>query len=272
MAITWRGREVSSVKQNQKSETFVLIGPDGVVVDEVPDIVYRANSQLRMLPYGRHRRTFKAHNSGASNQSSNSGGNSPYGISPAAAALKAGGVTRVRTGLPVVTWRVLGIDEPTLKPPLRRDGFTAGEIVGYRCWRITEGKLQSVYQDDFWLPGQVLEGRGLEDWDQRGIHAWKDSASKHYHDYIRTYLNYEESPFAFFIGYRRHSRPAMCTGTVFLWGDVVEHERGYRAEFARVRSIDWLYPDETMMGREAEVLGSLRRAYNDTRSTNHPRR
>jgi hypothetical protein len=64
----------------------------------------------------------------------------------------------------------------------------------------------------------------------------------------------------------------MCTGTVFLWGDVVEHERGYRAEFARVRSIDWLYPDETMMGREAEVLGSLRRAYNDTRSTNHPRR
>jgi hypothetical protein len=53
----------------------------------------------------------------------------------------------------------------------------------------------------------------------------------------------------------------MVTGTVFLWGDVVEHERGWRAEFARVRSLDWLYPDETMMGREQEALDNLRRLY-----------
>lgn len=56
----------------------------------------------------------------------------------------------------------------------------------------------------------------------------------------------------------------MCTGTVLLWGDIVEHERGYRAEFAKVRSIDWLYPDVDMMGREAIVLNDLRRTYGVT--------
>jgi hypothetical protein len=56
----------------------------------------------------------------------------------------------------------------------------------------------------------------------------------------------------------------MVTGTVFLWGDVVEHERGWRAEFARVRSLDWLYPDETMMGREQEALADLRATYSLT--------
>jgi len=151
------------------------------------------------------------------------------------------------------------------KPPLKREGIIAGEIVGYRCWKIDRGLLRSVYQKDLWLPGQVLEGRELGDWDGRGIHAWKDGGSKHYHDYIRGYLNQE--PDTLYSRWLRDDfnhaprRPAMATGTVFLWGDVVEHERGWRAEFARVRSIDWLYPDETMMGREQAALDELRKRY-----------
>jgi hypothetical protein len=157
------------------------------------------------------------------------------------------------------------------KPPLKRDGVVAGEIVGYRCWRLKDGLLKSVYQADVWAPGEILAGRELGDWDQRGIHAWKDAGSKQYHEYIRSYLNnYQDTFFsnAFLIlgggaGYRepRDPRPAMVTGTVFLWGDVVEHERGWRAEFARVRSLDWLYPDDKMMGREQEALDDLRRRY-----------
>lgn len=157
-------------------------------------------------------------------------------------------------------------DKP--KPPLKRDGVIAGEIVGFRCWKIDRGLLRSVYQKDVWHPGQVLAGRELGDWDQRGIHAWKDAGSKQYHDYIRAYLNDQSDPFRRFIVWGgqtdiqvEDARPAMVTGTVFLWGDVVEHERGWRAEFARVRSLDWLYPDETMMGREQEALDDLRRRY-----------
>lgn len=162
-----------------------------------------------------------------------------------------------------------GVDwaEPP-RPDLKRDGIIAGEIVGYRCWKIERGLLRSVYQKDIWLPGQILEGRELGDWDSRGIHAWKDKGSKEYHDYIRGYLNQDSvvlSRHLYFIGGGNEresiSRPAMVTGTVFLWGDVVEHDRGWRAEFARVRSLDWLYPDETMMGREQEALDDLRRRY-----------
>lgn len=155
-------------------------------------------------------------------------------------------------------------EEAFERPPLKREGIVAGEIIGYRCWRIEKGLLRSVYQSDAWIPGQVLEGRELGDWDSRGIHAWKDPASKQYHDYIRSYLNRgDNSPFIFggFEDRLRSKRPVMVTGTVFLWGDVVEHERGWRAEFARVRSLDWLYPDETMMGREEEALNELRSKY-----------
>jgi hypothetical protein len=152
--------------------------------------------------------------------------------------------------------------EPAPKPALKREGVVAGEIVGYRCWKIQKGLLRSVYQKDVWLPGQVLEGRELGDWDSRGIHAWKDKGSKQYHDYIRGYLNQERDGGLWYIDQGpEHLRPAMVTGTVFLWGDVVEHERGWRAEFARVRSLDWLYPDETMMGREHEALEDLRTRY-----------
>lgn len=152
------------------------------------------------------------------------------------------------------------------RPALKREGVVAGEIVGYRCWKIQKGLLRSVYQKDVWLPGRVLEGRELGDWDSRGIHAWKDKGSKQYHDYIRGYLNQEQDRRSLYIYPSGDMpevvlRPAMVTGTVFLWGDVVEHERGWRAEYARVRSLDWLYPDETMMGREQEALEALRTTY-----------
>src|SRR6185312_14878243 len=131
---------------------------------------------------------------------------------------------------------------------------------GFRCWRVERGLLASVYQPDVWHPGKPLEGRELGDWDSRGIHAWKDAASKHYHEYIRNYLNSSKAD-SFWWPVDRSRQPAMVTGTVFLWGDVVEHERGFRAEFARVRSLDWLYPDETMMGSEPKWLEHFRSLY-----------
>lgn len=192
-----------------------------------------------------------------------------YSIPLGAVFYPTGGRTsrRIVTQLPQGTWRLLnaGDFESAPKPPLRRDAIIAGEIIGYRCWRIENNLLSSVYQSDIWLPRQVLEGREIGEWNSRGIHAWKDKGSKEYHDYIRGYLNPEYDPYTRMMIYGNLSteqdKPAMLTGTVFLWGDVVEHERGYRAEFARVRSLDWLYPDAEMMGREQEVLDELRQRY-----------
>lgn len=172
--------------------------------------------------------------------------------------------TRILPG--TVTWIGIGLGAEQDRPPLKRDGIVAGEIVGYRCWRLDQGFLRSVYQGDIWPPQQTLQGRELADWKQRGIHAWKSAASKQYFEYLRSYMDRRDDGGVFGrtmldLG---EKCPAMVTGSVLLWGDVVEHERGWRAEFAKVRSLDWLYPDAAMMGREREALQALRVRYGVT--------
>jgi hypothetical protein len=262
---TYRGLNVDHSVFNRKSDTYSLIGDNGETVVELKRHEYMAHPQLRTLEQrsGRHRGANQKNNRGANRVASGAGGIDPSTLytwypSPPAGRGKGAGLG---------SWVFFDRDEKP-KPPLRRDGIVAGEIVGYRCWRVERGLLRSVYQSDVWKPGEVLEGRELGDWDSRGIHAWKDAGSQQYHDYIRAYLNDQSDPFRRLIFFgsgtnaeRAEQRPAMVTGTVFLWGDVVEHERGYRAEYARVRSLDWLYPDAGMMGREQQALDELRRRY-----------
>lgn len=180
-------------------------------------------------------------------------------VNPIPSSPSQGGLSLAQAVQNIAIWRTIPmvlLDEPSARPPLKRESIIAGEIIGYRCWRIERGLLRSVWQSDFWHPGTILEGREIEDWGHRGVHAWKDPAGEHYHDYIREYLN---SPKSLSAG--ENLRPAMATGSIYLWGDVVEHERGWRGEFASVRSLDWLYPDADMMGREREVLDNLREKY-----------
>jgi hypothetical protein len=95
-------------------------------------------------------------------------------------------------------------------------GIVAGEVIGYRCWRLKpDGLLYSAYRDDFcWKPGEVAEGDASGG---DGVHAFKS---------IILMAHYAGVP----DGY--------VTGTVDLWGEVYEHERGYRASKAAIRSID----------------------------------
>lgn len=183
--------------------------------------------------------------------------NSSFAIIPKSGG-RAGGA-----GLTPSSWNSIYVEHP----PLKRDGIVAGEIVGFRCWRVDQGFLRSVYQGDIWPPQQILQGRELGDWNQRGIHAWKDATSKQYFEYLRSYMDRRDDGGAFgrTLLDLTDKCPAMVTGSVLLWGDVVEHERGWRAEFARVRSLDWLYPDAASMGREREALQELRVRYGVTR-------
>ena len=95
-----------------------------------------------------------------------------------------------------------------------------GEIIGWRWWGYNprSGLLQSPFQHTLWLPDKPMYA-GSRDATTRlgpGIYAFKhrEQAWKNRGIYI--------------------------VGSVWLWGDMVEHENGYRAEFARVRSIDWV--------------------------------
>lgn len=150
----------------------------------------------------------------------------------------------------------LGIER---RPDLHRE-MKIGEILAYRCWRYDAPLLRSVYMHDVWRPNQIIEAREIEDWSERGVHAWKDLNSKKFNDYVRGYLSTQRDPWRMLR--HEHEPPTIIvTGTVLLWGDVVEHEHGYRAEFAKINSIDWLYPDATLMGRERETLAQLRQLY-----------
>ena len=113
-------------------------------------------------------------------------------------------------------------------------------IVGWRIWRFAEGEetsLHSLSRRGAWLPRRAaaalcfaLPPTDVETRSHRapaydcscGIWAWREEgdARRYLQSLIRLPLI--------------HSAPVMnpILGPVALWGNIVEHERGYRAAFA----------------------------------------
>lgn len=125
-----------------------------------------------------------------------------------------------KTYLEFVSGRILSaIEQPLLKE------IHAGEITAWRAWRWTGQHLQSTAMDTIWLPHEIVtagigcEGLGSVNGGY-GIHCWhnKEDARKY------------------------SSIQATCSnivlGQIEIWGEVIEHEAGYRAEYANIISID----------------------------------
>jgi len=130
-------------------------------------------------------------------------------------------------------------DDPEIT--VKSTGIEVGEIIAYRAWRITDGVLTSLVMTTPWLPGETVEGtlkgRGLHG-KLHGIYSFKKAG-----DAWNGCANTGE----------------ICvSGQVALWGEVVEHEEGYRAENARVYSLDFIRPETP----QTEILLSkLRQRY-----------
>lgn len=131
--------------------------------------------------------------------------------------------------------------------PIEDGGIVVGEIVGWRCWNLTAGcLLRSIAVDSTWTPGQPMsagDGPHGEDWEAHfatsgGVHAWKKRED------------------AFRYGASGVGPLGAIIGTVRLSGQVIEHERGYRAEVAEIASLDWLVSDMPL----PEYNSSLQRA------------
>lgn len=128
------------------------------------------------------------------------------------------------------------------------DGIKVGEIVGWRCWVASDfqsqsPRLLSCHTKTLWVPGEPMKG----DVKAQGVHAWNDRgfAEEYAHNY----------------------GPAVI-GSVALWGDVVEHKNGYRAEFARPASFDMILGMERAAAsdflsyeRKTALLQALRELY-----------
>lgn len=106
---------------------------------------------------------------------------------------------------------------------LEECGVRAGEIIAYRAWRLcgNKTKLHSMFVDYFWESDEPQKiGGNLNPYHGNGFHAFKT-------------LEKTKREYGFIPGVT----PTTVYGEVALWGEVIEHERGYRAECARITRI-----------------------------------
>lgn len=147
------------------------------------------------------------------------------------------------------TRTILPFDEP--KPPaIPYAGIRAGELIGHRMWFVLEGhRLCSLAHRFIWEPNAVIEGdvdKPVEDYPFNliaprfgGVYSYFTAAQ------VQIELRSDD-------GYGVQF-PAPCVmgflmtpiiihgiawGTIKCWGEVIEHEHGYRAQYAKLASLD----------------------------------
>jgi len=91
------------------------------------------------------------------------------------------------------------------------EGIRPGEIIGYRVWRLERNKLRAVTADYMWKRG--ANGPATDIATTGGFYALKELS-----DAMRMLML--GSPCAI--------------GKIAMWGEVIEHEQGYRAEYATI--------------------------------------
>lgn len=121
--------------------------------------------------------------------------------------------------------------ESESEPKIENAGIHCGEVLAWRCWRLQSGLLKSAFHETIWAPSEPMQG-AISTY---GVHAWKTLSST---------LQYGLSK----------ERPVFV-GQVELWGEIIEHEHGYRAEYAAIKTLDGC------LGGNEETLFSLRKRY-----------
>lgn len=110
-------------------------------------------------------------------------------------------------------------------PPIESSPPIISDLITYRCWNINRhGLLTSVYMSNVvWLPHQPLEAPDINN-TSTGIHSFKSLSDA-------------------------YSYPAEVVGAVQIWGEVIEHEKGYRSQFAKIHSILSVAKDHSFSSR-----------------------
>jgi hypothetical protein len=108
---------------------------------------------------------------------------------------------------------------------LKHDGVRVGEIIAYRAWQVIhpfrsgDDRLRSVYIRDYvWHPDEPASG----DVRIHGIYSFRDV--------VRCKQEY---------GYNFGIGGPLLFGKVKIWGEIIEHEAGYRSQFGKIASLDY---------------------------------
>ena len=133
---------------------------------------------------------------------------------------------------------------PEPKKKIKDEGIRVGEIIAYRCWPIhRSGFLWSTAADRAWAPGEPMKAGENHLRDGLGVYAFKDMS--------RCIQEFGNEPFY---------NNGLAFGTVVLWGEIVEHQLGYRAEYAAIRSIEFVR-DVPHNKWHSEMTDELRKLY-----------
>jgi len=118
-------------------------------------------------------------------------------------------------------------DENRRAKAIRHSGIRVGEIIAYRAWRliektwspIDEERLHSVAMwQHVWDPDKPASG----DVRTHGIYSFRNP--------IRCSHEY---------GYLIDPMGPLLFGKVKIWGEIIEHQDGYRSEFGKIASLDF---------------------------------
>jgi hypothetical protein len=121
----------------------------------------------------------------------------------------------------------------------------AGEIIGWRFWKLSNGLLHSVIVPYTWRPGVFQRSsskqRGFKN---PGYHAYRDKEQA------------EREALMYGCWW-----PAVV-GSVAMWGEVIEHEHehGWRSEYAAVRSLIKITSGRDFSSKQ-RLLQDLREKY-----------
>jgi hypothetical protein len=147
-------------------------------------------------------------------------------------------------------------------PAIPYAGIRAGELIGHRLWWLIDGQLCSLAHRRIWQPGETVAGdtqKLVNDWSfLLGPNIWggtyaffsAEQMGGEIKDCLEAIQSSNDtrqrlagmsallSPL-----FWRGSLEAggVVAGTIKMWGEVIEHERGYRAEFAKLNSIDAIH-------------------------------
>ena len=148
---------------------------------------------------------------------------------------------RTATGELAQMWfTAMSTDDNELAWRLKHEGIHAGEIIAYRAWRVLTGggwfrssdRLHSVYRRDYvWHTDEPACG----DVRTHGIYSFRQVIRSN-EDY--GYVKLRDGPLLFV--------------KVKIWGEVIEHEAGYRSQFGKILSLDHGDP---------ELLDKFRKIY-----------
>jgi hypothetical protein len=135
---------------------------------------------------------------------------------------------------------------------LKHDGIRVGEIIAYRAWRVIkpgwfrsgDDRLHSVLIKHYvWHPDEPASG----DVRTHGIYS------------LREVIRSKEEYF-YSVG-----RALLLFGKVKIWGEVIEHEWGYRSQFGKIVSLD--YGDPELLEKFRKIYRVNQVAETQSRST-----